>query len=346
MSGLGEFDLIRRHFSRPVPTGILGPGDDCALLPQPSGVLAVSTDLLLEGRHFFPDVDPQRLGHKALAVNLSDLAAMGARPLGCVLGLALPRADDAWLGAFARGWYELAEQWQCPLIGGDTTRAERELTISVTVLGDISTAGALRRDAAQPGDDIWISGSPGVADVALQLALRLRTQRTREDPLGRWVASLSYSQARDWWLRTRDALELPQPRVGLGLELASLAHAALDVSDGLLQDLGHIVQASACGAEILASALPVEALEGLPKDAAWQAVLGGGDAYELCFTAAPEHAAAIEAAARRAGVPVYRIGRMVAGLSDVVVLDEDGKVWLPPVRGYDHFSPSSASQQE
>lgn len=341
-SPVSEFDLIRRYFSRPVPAGVLGPGDDCALLPAAAGPWAISTDLLLAGRHFFADVDPARLGHKALAVNLSDLAAMGAMPRGCVLGLALPAIDPDWLAAFADGWYALAAQAQCPLVGGDTTRSESGLAISVTVFGEITPAGPLRRDAARVGDDIWVSGALGAAHVALQLSLHQRgLARSGTDPLARWLADLTPAQVDTWWQRTRDALELPQPRLALGQALAPLAHAALDISDGLLQDLGHIVQASACAALIQAPALPVGPLRGMPAAAAWQAALGGGDDYELCFTAAPAQRAAIAAAAQRVQVPVRRIGHIVAGDPQVVVHDDRGHPWSPPLRGFDHFIAAS-----
>ncbi|NMU93927.1 thiamine-phosphate kinase, partial [Achromobacter ruhlandii] len=165
-----EFDLIARYFTRAAPAGLLGVGDDCALFPVPPGEqVATSTDLLLEGRHFFPDVDPKALGHKALAVNLSDLAAMGARPIGCVLGLALPRLDEAWLAAFAEGFHALAQVHGCPLIGGDTTRSVHDLAISVTVFGAVPADAALRRDGARADDDIWVSGELGAADVAYRL---------------------------------------------------------------------------------------------------------------------------------------------------------------------------------
>ncbi|MCD0505897.1 thiamine-phosphate kinase, partial [Bordetella petrii] len=165
-----EFDLIARYFSRPVPAGMLGVGDDCALFPVPAGMqIATSTDLLIQGRHFFPDVDPQALGHKSLAVNLSDLAAMGARPIGCVLGLALPQASAPWLSAFARGFHDLADAHGCPLMGGDTTRSPNDLAISVTVFGAVPSGRALRRDAARAGDQVWVSGSLGAADVAYRI---------------------------------------------------------------------------------------------------------------------------------------------------------------------------------
>lgn len=317
-----EFDLIARYFTRPAPDGVLGVGDDCALFPVPPGQqVATSTDLLIEGRHFFPDVDPQALGHKALAVNLSDLAAMGARPIGCLLGLALPGVDETWLAAFARGFQALADTHACPLIGGDTTRAPQGLlAISVTVFGAVAPGQALRRAAAQPGDDIWVSGELGAADIAY----RLLDRQLPADPL-RLAA-------------TRAALERPRPRVELGLALAGLARAGIDISDGLLQDLGHILAASGVAAELRYDALPVAAaLAGLPSEAVRRAVLGGGDVYELCFTADPAHRQAIAQAARDAGAPVSRIGRIQAG-QGLRVLDADGAPLGDLPGGFDHFS--------
>lgn len=339
---VSEFDLIERYFKRPMPPGVLGPGDDCALLPAVSGQLAVSTDMLVAGRHFFDDIEPRRLGHKALAVNLSDLAAMAAQPVGCVLALALPSADEAWVAAFAEGWYALADRWNCPLVGGDTTRARRDLAITVTVLGHVPAAQALRRDAAREGDDIWVSGCLGAADVALQLAWSLRELPVVGGqsawPLQRWISGLEPQAREQWWRRTRDALELPEPRIGLGLALRGIARAALDISDGLLQDLGHILAASARGAELRVADLPLGLLEQLPPEAAWQAALGGGDAYELCFTAAPARRAEVLAASRDAGVAVARIGTILEPAAGLRVLDPMGRPLAPWGRGYDHFA--------
>ena len=314
-----EFDLIARYFSRPAPAGMLGVGDDCALFAPAAGMqVATSTDLLIEGRHFLPDTDPRALGHKALAVNLSDLAAMGARPRACLLGLAIPHADEAWLAAFAEGFHALADLHGCPLIGGDTTRSDHGIVISITVFGDVAADRALRRDAGRPGDDLWVSGALGAAPVALDL-IRARVRDER-------LALL------------RDALERPQPRVALGQALAGLAHAAVDISDGLLQDLGHILKASHCGARIEYAALPVhEALRGLPQERIVQAVLGGGDAYELCFSAAPADRGQVIERARRAGTPVARIGELVGAAQGLQVLDGAGRPLDALPGGFDHF---------
>ncbi len=353
---MSEFGLIRRHFQRPAPAGLLGVGDDCALIPGGSSAWAISTDLLLEGRHFFADVEPESLGHKALAVNLSDLAAMGAAPRACTLGLALPRADDAWLAAFARGFHALADQWGCPLVGGDTTRSDHGLTLSVTVFGAVSAPRALRRDAARPGDDVWVSGTLGDADIALRLLLAHPDRRAAAaittDPAPSDATPLFHGTGLDAWLQalptaaaarlladTRLRLERPEPRVGLGQALVGVAHAAIDVSDGLLQDLGHILAASGCAASLQADALPLSpALAALPAGAARCAALGGGDAYELCFTAPRAHRDAVARATQRAGVPATRIGSIVAGVPTTTVLDAHGQPLSGLPRGFDHFS--------
>ncbi len=226
---LSEFDLIRRFFTRPVRKAVLGVGDDCALIdPRPGHHLAISTDMLVSGRHFFADVPPRALGHKALAVNLSDLAAMGAEPRAFTLALALPEADPAWLEELAEGMLALADAHGCELIGGDTTRGP--LTLSLTVFGDIPARAALRRDAARPGDDIWVSGTLGDARLALG------------DCRGEWLLP------EPDFTRVRPRMEKPTPRVALGMALRGVAHAALDISDGLIGDLGHILARSQVGA--------------------------------------------------------------------------------------------------
>ncbi|HEU0230130.1 MAG TPA: thiamine-phosphate kinase [Burkholderiaceae bacterium] len=316
-----EFDLIARFFSRPAPPGFLGVGDDCALLPLEPGMrLATSTDLLLEGRHFLPGTDPGNLGHKALAVNLSDLAAMGAKPLACVLGLSVPKVDEPWLRAFSEGFHSLADEAGCPLVGGDTTRSPWGVVISVTVYGQVDPARALRRDAARVGDDIWISGTLGAADIAL----RLLQGKLPLDP-GRLAA-------------LRPALERPQPPLRLAQALAGVAHAALDISDGLAQDLGHILEASHCGAELDLAALPIDpGLDGLDSGLRRQAALDGGDVYQLCFTAPSDKRDIIARLALAASTRVTRVGRIVehAGLA---VQSADGGLAPYHSAGFDHFS--------
>lgn len=334
---MGEFDLIRRYFAQPAaqlwggavapPSLVLGIGDDCALLaPEPGQQLAISSDMLVEGRHFFADVDPATLGHKALAVNLSDLAAMGATPLGFTLALALPQADEAWLAAFSRGLLALAQQHRCPLVGGDTTRGP--LNLCITVFGQVPVGQALRRSGAQSGDDIYISGTVGDARLALQALLGHITLPA------------------DVLQRTRQRLECPAPRLALGQALRGIATAAADVSDGLLGDLGHILTASCVGAELcpdtlLQSAAVSDAVRQQPLELAWTCALAGGDDYELVFTAPPTARAAVQAAAERAHTTITRMGRVTAERG-VRLLGADGSPLppdqLPALRGFDHFS--------
>lgn len=326
-----EFDLIRRYFTRPAPGRMLGVGDDCALLSLVSGCeLAVTTDMLVEGQHFFADGNPRDLGHKALAVNLSDLAAMGARPLAFTLALALPGIDHDWLQGFSEGLHALAREAHCPLVGGDITRNPNGVVISITAMGEIRRVHALRRDRARVGEDIWVSGSLGAADVAL----RLMQRRLPDDP--------------DRLQATRPSLERPMPRLKLGRHLAGVAHAAIDISDGLLQDLGHILRASQCGAQVWLDALPAHpALDGLEEAVRRDAVLAGGDAYELCFTAHPRRREQLQALGRQLGVPLARVGTIVRG-AGVQVLDGGGQVLAIDHLGFDHFAaaPSPASAAE
>jgi len=314
-----EFDLIARHFTRPAPGAVLGVGDDCALLaPTPGMELAVTSDMLLEGRHFSPQDSPAGIGHKSLAVNLSDLAAMGATPRWATLSIALPAADDAWLTAFARGFFRMAEAHRIELVGGDTTCGA--LTISITAIGEVPPGQALRRSGARAGDDIWVSGHIGSAAMAL-----------------------AYRQGRLFMeqidaARVLPALYLPTPRVGLGVALRGIAHSAIDISDGLLADLGHILEASGVGAVIDFSALPVLDVVRtyLHEPVARDCVLAGGDDYELCFTAPPEARDAVIAASVAGETGVTRIGAIVSS-PGLVVRDADGQPIPIEKTGYDHF---------
>jgi thiamine-monophosphate kinase len=312
-----EFELIRRYFVR--DGGASPIGDDCALLAAPTGLaLAVTTDMLAEGTHFLPGTDARRLGHKSLAVNLSDLAAMGADPRWFLLAVALPEADEGWLAAFAAGMFALADAHRIELVGGDTTRGPR--TITITAIGTLPPGYALRRDAAAAGEDLWLSGATG--EAALGLA-HLRGRVTLP------AAAAAACVAR---------LEAPEPRVGLGRRLRGIAGAAIDVSDGLLADIGHIAAQSNVAAEIDAEALPrAPALAGL-TDASFadECILGGGDDYELAFTAPAAKRGAVEEAGRAAGVAVTRIGRIVAGPAEVRVL-AGGKPVEAARHGFDHF---------
>lgn len=319
---MGEFDLIRRHFMRAgaAPGVVLGIGDDCALIPpRPGHQLAISSDMLVEGTHFFPDADPMALGHKALAVNLSDLAAMGARPLGFTLAISLPRIDDAWLSSFAGGLFALANLYNCPLVGGDTTRGP--LNLCITVFGEVAPQQALRRDAARDGDDLWLSGRTGEARLALE---RLRGTA--------WALSVDIDLA-----ACRERLERPTPRLSLGVSLAGLAHAAIDLSDGLAGDLGHVLAASGLGADIELSAMPVApSLAGLSAERRHLCLFHGGDDYELLFTAAPSAREAVVRAAEDCGTPIHRIGRLTTA-KGLRLTGRDGKVSTLDAQGFDHF---------
>ncbi len=319
---LGEFDLIQRYFSRPVRRALLGVGDDCALLaPTPGQQLALSGDLLVEGRHFLSTVPPQALGHKALAVNLSDLAACGAAPVAFTLMLALPRVDETFLRGFADGLYALAEQHGIELVGGDTTAGP--LTIGVTVIGEVPPGRALRRDAARVGDDLWVSHAPGGGIGDARLALEVLRDQAQADA--------------DVFATLRRAMEWPQPRVALGLALRGIAHAAIDSSDGLCGDLGHVLARSRVGAEIDFAALPrSRALAAQPAAMQQRCLLGGGDDYELLFSAPVSARAAVERAADRADVAATRIGSVQAD-AGLRVRWPDDRVSAQATRGFDHF---------
>jgi thiamine-monophosphate kinase len=297
---LGEFDLIERFFWRPDGQGprraVVGNGDDCAILAPSAGMqLAVSTDTLVEGRHFLSTVDPRRLGHKALAVNLSDLAACGARPLAFTLALTLPRVDETWLAGFSQGLLALADLHGCELVGGDTTAGP--LTIGITVMGEVPAGQALLRGGALAGDDLWVSGWPGLARLSLE-AFR-----------GTLAPALS---AEDFEL-TRLAMESPTPRVDLGLALRGLASAAIDVSDGLLGDLAHVLRRSRVGARLVLDALPVHPVLAVRSvSEQHDCLLAGGDDYELVFTAPATHRTRILALGDTLGLPLSRIGAIEA----------------------------------
>jgi thiamine-monophosphate kinase len=320
---MGEFDLITRYFTRPAKRAVLGVGDDCALWQiQPGMQLAVSTDMLVEGRHFLSTVPPKRLGHKALAVNLSDLAASGAKPVAFTLALAMPRIDESWLQGFSAGLLALADQHTCELVGGDTTQGP--LTICITVMGEVPPGDALLRQGAQVGDDIYISGSVGDARLALEVM--------------RGQLSLSASDFES----CRQRMEQPQPRIALGLALRGVANACIDVSDGLAGDLGHVLKASQVGAVLTTdwvqdSAAISVAMQSLPFARRLDMALAGGDDYELLFTAAPEQAEAVQHAANEADVSVTCIGRITTG-SGLQVLDLQGVPMSRRFASFDHFA--------
>lgn len=332
---MGEFDVIERYFKRPARKAALGVGDDCALImPTPGMQLAISSDMLVEGRHFLSTVHPSHLGHKALAVNLSDLAASGAEPLAFTLALALPRVDEAWLAGFSEGLFRLADAHGCELIGGDTTQGP--LNICITVLGEVPPGDALLRHNAQVGDDIYISGTVGDARLALEV---FRGTQSLE--------AHAFEQV-------RARMEQPTPRVQLGLELRAIANAAIDVSDGLLGDLGHILKRSNVGAEINTDWLQTAGsfsgslnehthagispwLAALPFNKRLEFVLSGGDDYELCFTAPVNQRELVHAAAWESDTPVTRIGR-ITETSGLVVLDPQGQPITRRFASFDHFA--------
>lgn len=310
---MGEFDLIRRFFQRPAAAGVdVGVGDDCAVLvPTPGARWLVSSDMLVEGRHFLSTVDPARLGHKALAVNLSDVAACGATPRGFTLALALPRADEAWVARFADGLWALADASGIPLVGGDTTQGP--LNLCITVFGEAPPGQALLRSGARVGDEVWVSGQLGDARLALE------------------VFRGTVALPGEGFEQVRRAMELPTPRLALGQALRGVATAALDLSDGLLGDLGHILTASGVGVTLDVDALPRSAvLAAQPPALQRTCVLAGGDDYELVFTAPPG------AVLPDVGVPLTRIGRIQAepGLR---VVNARGEPVDHGLQSFDHF---------
>ncbi len=319
---MGEFELIQRFFqsrsqapAAAVPVGI---GDDCAVLSAtPGAQWLVSSDMLVEGRHFLSTVAPERLGHKALAVNLSDLAACGATPRAFTLALALPRADAAWLEGFANGLLALAQTHGIALVGGDTTAGP--LNICITVMGEAPAGRALLRSGARVGDDLYVSGSLGDARLALE-AFRGSVSLSGED-----------------FETARRAMECPQPRVALGQALRGLAHSAIDVSDGFVGDLGHVLARSGLGATVQADALPRgPALARQAPELQRLCTLSGGDDYELIFSAPPAARAAVQAASAASATPVTCVGRLEAepGLR---LLDAQGRSIDWRVASFDHF---------
>jgi len=330
-SPLGEFDLIERFFKTgggSNSTLNLGIGDDCALIkPLVGEEIAITSDMLVEGRHFFAGADPEQLGRKALAVNLSDLAAMGAKPLGFTLAIALPKVDTQWLEGFSRGLFAVANYFDCPLIGGDTTAGP--LTISITAIGSIPHGEAIRRSGAQVGDDVWVSGTVGDARLALA-ALRHEITLPESD------------------LKTIEhRMHQPTPRIELGMQLRGIANAALDISDGLLGDLKHILKQSHVDAEILLDLLPKsETLRRQNQEVQNQFAASGGDDYELCFTASSSRRDAILNIGKALNLSITRIGQittMINSESEVRLIGPDGKILdnaktASLIKSFDHFS--------
>ena len=333
---MGEFDLIRRYFARPAHLAaqanvVVGIGDDCAILqPTPGMRMAVSSDMLVEGRHFLSTVNPAHLGHKALAVNLSDLAACGARPLGFTLALSLPQADEAWLAGFAQGLFALADAHGCALVGGDTTRGP--LNICITVFGEVPPGEALLRSGAKVGDALWVSGTLGDARLALEVF--------------RGTVPLAMGFSAEAFAAARARLEQPTPRVALGQALRGIATSAIDLSDGLLGDLGHVLKASQVGARIdtsIALKLIAKYPDNRLPEATFYAknnlkwVLAGGDDYELAFTAPAERHKAVLAAAAQSATPVTCIGKIEAE-TGVRLVDAEGRLLPNSFASFDHFA--------
>lgn len=320
---LSEFEIIRRFFTSRARSAVLGVGDDAAIVRARRGIdLVVTTDLLVGGRHFRRNADPRHIGHKALAVNLSDIAAMGGKPRWATLALAVPRSDARWLAAFSRGFMRLARRHGVDLIGGDTTRGP--LAICVQVIGEVPAGRALRRDGARPGDDVWVSGQIGGAGLVLaaaagKVALSAR-QRARLEP----------------------RLHLPTPRIGLGIALRGIARSAIDISDGLVADLGHVCERSGVAAVVELARIPCSGAmrRHLSRAAVRTALLAGGDDYELAFTARRGERERIARVSRRQRLPLTRIGRIVPtrrGAAQVTVVDRDGRALTLKQTGFDHF---------
>lgn len=316
---MNEFQLIARYFDWPAAHADLGVGDDAALMSlRPGMQLAVSADMLVEGRHFFVGTDPRSLGRKVLAVNLSDMAAMGAIPRWFTLSLALPSADSGWLAEFSAGMHAMANEYGVDLVGGDTTRGP--LTIAIQIMGEVERGEGLLRSGGCHGDDLWVSGPLGAAAAAVM-------HRSGCIVLPPSVLPLCESK-----------LDNPVPRLLLGRQLRGLASAALDISDGLLGDAGHIGERSGCGVEIELQRVPyLPELDCLPAELLHEAILSGGDDYELCFTAPADKRVEMVSLAGILDLPLTRVGRLVAG-SGVHVLDGDGTSLAITHAGFDHFA--------
>jgi thiamine-monophosphate kinase len=317
-SSLGEFEIIERYFDWPItdPDVLIGPGDDAALV-SPAETLAIAADTLVSGVHFLAEMDPARLGHRVLAVNLSDMAAMAARPRWFTLALTLERAQAHWIAAFSSGLKACAQRYGVELIGGDVTAGP--LCLSVQILGEVPREVALRRNAARPGDAVFVTGTLGDAAAGLEIAGR----RGGADAGQRWLV---------------DRYETPEPRVAAGIALRGIATAAIDVSDGLLCDLGRVCRASGCAAELDVDSLPLSAalLEYEPRERARERALSGGDDYELCFTAPAAAEPGVRARLAEAGVAVTRIGQCRPGQGVTCTLS--GRRLEVTRSGYEHFS--------
>jgi thiamine-monophosphate kinase len=328
---IGEFDIIKRYFKRQNNRASkmvsLGIGDDCALLqaPPPGEQFAITSDMLVEGRHFFKDANPEFLGYKCLAVNLSDLAAIGAKPIAYNLSISLPTIREEWLASFSKGIHQLADEYNCELLGGDTTAGP--LSIAITAIGSVAPDQALRRDRAQIGDDIWVSNTVG--DARLVLGFRR----------GEWQMDMP-------WQSLRQRMDTPTPRTTLGLGLRGIANSAIDISDGLLGDLDHILESSKVSANIWIDQVPCSPLlKEVSLELRRLCTLKGGDDYELCFTAPPKNRTAIEHLSQTLQLPLTRIGEITPQSDPIArlkLLDADMRP-LPQeltkqyVKSFDHF---------
>lgn len=344
-----EFELIGKYFQRPAPAAVVGNGDDCAVIaPSPGHAFAVTTDTLIEGRHFLPSLSPERLGRRSVHVNLSDLAAMGAKPRFALLSLTLPAIDEAWVAAFARGLWAALDEFSVQLVGGNTTRGP--LAVSLTVLGDVVPGGALLRSGARLGDDVWVSGTLGDAGWALAALMQDREQA------GDFAVSATPAQI--------DKYEAPTARVGLGCDLRGIATSCIDISDGLLSEARHVATASGVGIDIYLSAIPTSIADMSTRDLwaeasqlhaqattadlarlthalfARRCVLNTGDAYELLFTAPPAQRSAVEALFARHQLAGARIGFVTPARprAAVCVLDARGVPMDLDDAGWDHFA--------
>jgi len=319
-----EFNLIKQYFTRPTNHTLLGVGDDAALVQTQVGMqLAISADMLVSGTHFFADTDAYKLGWKSLAVNISDMAAMGAQPKWATLAIALPAIDEKWLAAFSQGFFACADTFNVDLIGGDTTRGP--LTISVQIMGEVGVGKSLRRDHAKVGDQIWVSGELGTAALALNALMDKLT--------------LDEKQLKTY----RKSLEQPEPRVALGLALRDIANSAIDISDGLLSDLGHILEQSEVSAEIYLNDIPCNEYVSshLHEEPFQKMLLAGGDDYELCFTAPIEMQYKIKELSKQLSLKLTHIGHIIPqkdGASKVVVSDDNGNIIEIKETGFDHFA--------
>lgn len=321
---MSEFDIIKTYFSKYTKLQsdgkIFGVGDDCALFSSSyDKQIAISTDMLIEDRHFFHGTDPSSIGHKSLAVNLSDLSAMGANPIGCLLSIGIPAVDKKWLHSYAEGLYNISTKYSCPLIGGDTTRSNSKIIINITVFGELPYTESMKRHNAKIGDEIWVSGFLGEADIAYKMI------------------SNHINYDKEILDNTIIALERPNPRLNLGQNLLEIANAAIDISDGLIQDLKHILVASGVGADIFYSKIPVaKSIVSLSKNIIKKSILTGGDVYELCFTAPESKHDDIMKLSNKLNLNLSMIG-IINNSSNLRIYDIQGQEIQYHSTGFDHF---------